>query len=649
MPPTTTTPRWQDDTLSISFRSCKLSGFIKIGEALTAQSVTPDAIGHLDLGENELSSITELTPFTRLLSLDIAHNSVDELPATALSPSLHHLNAAYNRLESAAGVANLTQLIELNLSYNLLTSCAPFEKLTQLQVLLLGGNRISSLVGLEGLAVLELLDVRFNYIEKQSELRLLALNATLRTLTLQGNPLAKSQNYRASVATILPTLLTLDGQKMPRSSAQRQSGSFATQPSTLSARTAFTGGHTTTVSRPKPMHKPVRSHTRYGAALDPTKQPAPTPHDLKLMPAPPLGTATVSNLHGHAPPGSVSLAPRALNTSLLRSSAAPGMQFAPATQVTAGGWQPASPRASPRRSSAEGGGGGGGGGGSTTPASARHAAAAAATAAAANLAAEQQGGSTATSKPPPSTAGSTRRRLLVGDGKAEARRTIAAAVASKEAATLASKKGGSEAVEAAPGLSTPVHRAPAPFQNSGATAAASSAAAPATTTVTCPPSAAAAAPTFARAQQLRSGKGEMSLSASTASFPSFLRRGSGHGGGNTSARTTASGATTRTLVRSSSAEGLRPTKKAAAADSSIPYWMTTNVSPPLLKQHTSTRTAALDLAGQGVAQTSAWSAEKGLMELAFEIGCGIKVQKGVFVPAESPITLLESLLKMQAA
>ena len=49
------------------------------------------------------------------------------------------------------------------------------------------------------------------------------------------------------------------------------------------------------------------------------------------------------------------------------------------------------------------------------------------------------------------------------------------------------------------------------------------------------------------------------------------------------------------------------------------------------------------------AAPSAWSAEKGLMELAFEIGCGIKVQKGVFVPAESPITLLESLLKMQAA
>ena len=140
----------------------------------------------------------------------------------------------------------------------------------------------------------------------------------------------------------------------------------------------------------------------------------------------------------------------------------------------------------------------------------------------------------------------------------------------------------------------------------------------------------------------------MSLSASTASFPSFLRRGSGHGGG-VLLHAAPQGAPRRARSSARRRPSLRPTKKAAAADSSIPYWMTTNVSPPLLKQHTSTRTAALDLAGQGVAQTSAWSAEKGLMELAFEIGCGIKVQKGVFVPAESPITLLESLLKMQAA
>ena len=37
------------------------------------------------------------------------------------------------------------------------------------------------------------------------------------------------------------------------------------------------------------------------------------------------------------------------------------------------------------------------------------------------------------------------------------------------------------------------------------------------------------------------------------------------------------------------------------------------------------------------------------MELAFEVGCGIQVQHGVFVPAEGPASLLESLLKLEAS
>ena len=37
------------------------------------------------------------------------------------------------------------------------------------------------------------------------------------------------------------------------------------------------------------------------------------------------------------------------------------------------------------------------------------------------------------------------------------------------------------------------------------------------------------------------------------------------------------------------------------------------------------------------------------MEHAFEVGSGIRVQRGVFVPLESPVTLLETLLKLQAS
>lgn len=163
-------PRWQEHGLSISFRACQMSDAKAAADALRTESgVDLAAVGHLDLAENELESIDPLRQFRQLMSLDVSHNNVEQLAAI---PSLLHLNASYNRLEAVDGIGSWgAMLIELNLSYNLLTSLQPLEQMTQLQVLLAGGNRISSLIGLAGLAKLELCDVRFNYVEKTSEVR----------------------------------------------------------------------------------------------------------------------------------------------------------------------------------------------------------------------------------------------------------------------------------------------------------------------------------------------------------------------------------------------------------------------------------------------------------------------------------------------
>ena len=48
------------------------------------------------------------------------------------------------------------------------------------------------------------------------QVRVLSLNAALRVLTLQGNPVAKQPTYRASIVCELPALLTLDAQVRPR-------------------------------------------------------------------------------------------------------------------------------------------------------------------------------------------------------------------------------------------------------------------------------------------------------------------------------------------------------------------------------------------------------------------------------------------------
>jgi hypothetical protein len=164
--------RWQEQGLSISFRSCQLTSLSVLQGALKqagagGSAVSATDVAHLDLAENELTAVREIAPFGRLLSLDVSHNNIESL--AGLPRTLVHLNASYNRLESFEGVGELTALVELNLSYNLLTDLSAVEPLAALQVLLVGGNRISSLVGLTSLTRLELLDAKFNYIERSSE------------------------------------------------------------------------------------------------------------------------------------------------------------------------------------------------------------------------------------------------------------------------------------------------------------------------------------------------------------------------------------------------------------------------------------------------------------------------------------------------
>ena len=48
--------------------------------------------------------------------------------------------------------------------------------------------------------------MRFNYIERQAELRLLSMNSALRTLAMHGNPIAKQPGHRAQVGST-PTLI----------------------------------------------------------------------------------------------------------------------------------------------------------------------------------------------------------------------------------------------------------------------------------------------------------------------------------------------------------------------------------------------------------------------------------------------------------
>lgn len=737
---TGTSPRWQEKGLSISFRACQLASMKAVADALDAgeTAVSPQAVGHLDLAENELESIELLRPYSRLLSLDVSHNNVEQL--VGLPPTLLHLNVAYNRLEGIEGIGSWGGgLLELNLSYNLLTSLQPLEQITQLQVLLAGGNRISSLIGLAGLGRLELCDARFNYVEKTSELRLLSMNTSLRTLSLGGNPVAKQPSYRPSLASILPGLLILDGQKMPRSSAQRQAA--ATRPT----------------SRDNAVAAASRRHTRYAQS---EAKPPPSPA-LTLLPQAPAASAGSNFMPGRcvgrqmldatglvpAVPGARrGGATAALDASLLRSQATASMQFVPQA-VVGGGWQSASPYAmsASKRAVASGtvsragNGGGGGSAGSTPRVTGCLDGAGSSAAVAASATPRADPSPLSYGVPPPSAR--VQAALELGKavaaaaklgGRLESRQieisqieisadldesvgsaadekklreqklALAAAVASKEA-TIALNRALSRAQRGTPGpngqtplptngavagdappaappstaplsssraseLQTPVHRAPAAFRSGAVLGGGGgrSAAAPSVSTANASSdmatlgsaqysatdghraqySAGSARPANAQYSAANAQYVAAPSSAASVRQAAILRQA----GGRTDITTDVKG-----LVRSYSAEALKPGLIRSKSAEAIRHGairltrqvasggLAANLSPPLLRPNSSRAAAG---AATERAPASAASAERGLMEVAMELGSEIRVLKGLFKPSEGPATLLESLLKL---
>lgn len=96
---------------------------------------------------------------------------------------------------SSAVVSDLTQPIH--------AAVAQLGHLPKLQRLFLVGNRIESLKEISSLHALSVLDLKCNYVSKLTEVKLLAHNARLHTLTLSGNQVARISTYRKVCSKVL--------------------------------------------------------------------------------------------------------------------------------------------------------------------------------------------------------------------------------------------------------------------------------------------------------------------------------------------------------------------------------------------------------------------------------------------------------------
>jgi Leucine-rich repeat (LRR) protein len=142
-------------------------------------------------------------------------------------PNLNVLSLANNKIEKIENLHTLSKLTELNLSYNHIEIIENLEELRTLEILSLYGNHIERIENMENLENLIIFSAGNNRIKTVKGVRLgffLNLNhrpksklyrflqierlrfiKTLRSLNLQGNPIA-DQDFHLYIAVILTQL-----------------------------------------------------------------------------------------------------------------------------------------------------------------------------------------------------------------------------------------------------------------------------------------------------------------------------------------------------------------------------------------------------------------------------------------------------------
>ena len=197
--------------------------------ASTVATETPDEHDYLDLTMNlgpldqvanlphqSMAAEELLQPgrFANITVINIAQNGLDYI--AWMPPTLVRLDASSNLLTEISGLENCPMLSVLNLRRNAITTISGLNENLNLTHLFLGRNKIRYVDNIAHLWMLEVLDLSYNNINKESEIRPLSLNPVLRHLMLEGNPLQKKldNRYKAVLRNLCTPLLILDATRL---------------------------------------------------------------------------------------------------------------------------------------------------------------------------------------------------------------------------------------------------------------------------------------------------------------------------------------------------------------------------------------------------------------------------------------------------
>jgi hypothetical protein len=189
--------------------------------------LVPDYLDRLGLDDHALSNLTKLF---------LQHNELETLQTLFCLPldRLQHLDLSANCLRTIeftgdyANTRSLISLTYLNLNdNNIRVLGSGLTRLPKLKTLLLANNNVRIAKNCEMMHDLGTLNLENNQISKVMGVRSLSINANLTSLILAGNPLSSARMYRRTIASLMPSVETLDGDPLKYSKARGKKERFA--------------------------------------------------------------------------------------------------------------------------------------------------------------------------------------------------------------------------------------------------------------------------------------------------------------------------------------------------------------------------------------------------------------------------------------
>ncbi|XP_063982329.1 leucine-rich repeat-containing protein 49-like isoform X2 [Diachasmimorpha longicaudata] len=165
----------------------------------------------LDLYDNQIEKICDLTPLENLRVLLIGKNRIKKIEGLKPLTKLEVLDLHGNQIVQISGLEELSSLKVLNLAGNNVKTIGfnDFHGLSSLKELNLKRNKIKKLLGFGETPQLQKLYLSNNDIQKIEDMGSLAKSLQIREVTIDGNPVTLSADCVSFLVSYLPNLQVL--------------------------------------------------------------------------------------------------------------------------------------------------------------------------------------------------------------------------------------------------------------------------------------------------------------------------------------------------------------------------------------------------------------------------------------------------------